>query len=102
MAPIWKSYFDEAKGIIFVIDVSNPQQISVASIQLKEVLAYKLPTLVVLNKSDILSVTSVNEMKYLLRLNQLFLVCESYMSVVETSCQDKTGFQDIFKWLRTF
>lgn len=102
MAPLWKSYYANASGIIFVIDSSNPHRAAAASLQLREVLSCKLPTIIILNKCDVLSATSINEMKYILQLNDLLLKCQQSVSIAEISCKDKTSFQEIFKWLRTF
>ncbi|CAK8683011.1 unnamed protein product [Clavelina lepadiformis] len=105
MVPIWKSYYKDARGFIFIIDASNSYQISCASIQLQKVLdspdTEGKPVLVVFNKTDIPTKSNLNEMKYLSQLDEISRNSSQVISVVETSCREKNRFSDIIKWLQT-
>jgi len=103
LGPIWHSYYSEATRIMYVIDASNDHQISSASIQLMEVLRHNeaIPVLVILNKCDVPTKTSLIELKYLLRLEKLIESAQQTVSTVELSCKERNGITDVFKWLRT-
>lgn len=103
MVPIWKSYFDVANAIVFVIDASNPQKISSASVQLKEVIGsvQKMPILVLLNKTDISTKTGIIELKYLLNLNDIIKNLQQVCTVMEISCKNGKDLDAVIKWFLT-
>lgn len=54
MLPMWPSYYDEARSVVFVVDTAQPFGIAAATVELFDVLSHpKLagkPCLLVLNK----------------------------------------------------
>ena len=105
MAPIWKSYFADANAIVFVIDASNPYQISSASIELKKIVkssnTQQLPILVLLNKTDIPTKISINELKYLFQLSSIIENSNQEFTLMELSCKNISNLNDIMKWFLT-
>ena len=101
MVPIWKSYYQDANAIIFVVDSSNPLQISSACVLLHQVLSStpSIPLLVLFNKIDIPSKTTVNEFKYLLQLNLIIKNSSQPIAVLDISCKDKTAINDVSQWI---
>ncbi|XP_002120312.2 ADP-ribosylation factor-like protein 16 [Ciona intestinalis] len=103
MAPIWGSYYSQSDGFIFVVDASNTQQISSGYAFLKDVTSdtqnINVPILVLFNKIDIPTMTNVNEYRELMQLEQ-FMNTVSSLSYLDTSCKDKSGIDDVCKWLR--
>ena len=105
MAPIWKNYFDEAHAVIFLIDVSNNIQVSASTILLYDVLGSdnlaKMPVLLLLNKADLSSSLTIQELKFILRLPDLKRLASQSIKVVECSLKSGMGMQDIREWLQS-
>ncbi|XP_054716103.1 ADP-ribosylation factor-like protein 16 [Uloborus diversus] len=106
MAAIWPMHFDGCKGIMFVIDAVNLQQISCACILLYEALKHdslqNSKFLIILNKTDINSTLELSEVKYLLRLDDILLHAKQEINVIESSCLTGKGISEIKNWLSTF
>ena len=104
MAPIWKNYFDETHAVVFVIDVSNNIQVSASTILFYDVLGSEslsgVPVLLLLNKTDLNSTLTLQEMKFILRLNDLKKHISQNLKVVESSLKSGTGMQAIKEWLQ--
>ncbi|XP_015906645.1 ADP-ribosylation factor-like protein 16 [Parasteatoda tepidariorum] len=106
MAAIWPMHYNGCKGVLFLVDSSNLQQISCATILLLE--ALKHPSLqnarflIILNKTDITVSTTISEMKYLLRLDDICLHAKQNIEVIESSCLTGKGLKDIKQWLQEF
>jgi len=115
MGPIWKSYYAAAKGLVYVVDSSNTQQISSAVVQLLNALKQlseilgsrndsrrksKFPLLIVFTKSDVpsLNVTQLKSMFQLNYIENTFGPCVQ-IDCVEVSCLDKEGIDDVRDWL---
>lgn len=102
MAPLWKGSYKDAKRLIFIIDISNPSQVSATTSLLHEVIRSKdlqnTPILLVLNKIDNYCTISLFEMKYLIGLEDI-LQARSEITVLEASIKYETGIADILEWL---
>lgn len=113
MGPIWKSYYGAAKGVVYVVDSSSPQQISSAVVQLLNALKHlsqilgnsnrktKFPVLVVFSKSDVPRLKNISQLKSMFQLNYIeetFADCVQ-IDCIELSCLDKESVDDVKDWL---
>ncbi|NXE39636.1 ARL16 protein, partial [Ptilorrhoa leucosticta] len=105
MGPIWPSYYSECSALLFVVDASNPTQISSSCIQLLSVLSAvplaSVPVLVLFNKIDLPCYMSLVEMKSLFRMQDIVSCATQPITMLETSARDGTGLADVLQWLRT-
>ena len=103
MIPIWKSYFKDAKAIIFVIDASNPSKISSASIELRQILSAEgtqaTPLLILFNKTDIPSKTCINEIKYMSHIDHIIKHANQPIICFDVSCKEKVGLSNVIEWI---
>ncbi|KAM4691249.1 ADP-ribosylation factor-like protein 16 [Rhinophrynus dorsalis] len=106
MGPIWPSYYNGCKTVLFVVDAANPSQVSASCIQLLSVLsAPELATasvLILFNKIDLPCCMSLVEMKSLFRMDEIITCAKQPITVIETSALTGTGLQDILQWLHSF
>ncbi|NXD55291.1 ARL16 protein, partial [Corvus moneduloides] len=105
MGPIWPSYYSECSALLFVVDASNPTQVSSSCIQLLSVLSAaplaSVPVLVLFNKIDLPCYMSLVEMKSLFRMEDIVSCATQPITMLETSAHDGTGLADVLQWLRT-
>ncbi|NXD93470.1 ARL16 protein, partial [Chaetorhynchus papuensis] len=105
MGPIWPSYYSECSALLFVVDASNPTQVSSSCIQLLSVLSAaplaSVPVLVLFNKIDLPCYMSLVEMKSLFRMQDIVSCATQPITMLETSARDGTGLADVLQWLRT-
>ncbi|NXP35587.1 ARL16 protein, partial [Leiothrix lutea] len=105
MGPIWPSYYSECSALLFVVDASNPTQVSSSCIQLLSVLSAEplasVPVLVLFNKIDLPCYMSLVEMKSLFRMQDVVSCATQPITMLETSARDGTGLADVLQWLRT-
>ncbi|NWR82286.1 ARL16 protein, partial [Furnarius figulus] len=104
MGPIWPSYYSECSALLFVVDASNPTQVSSSCIQLLSVLSAEplasVPVLVLFNKIDLPCYMSLMEMKSLFRMQDIVSCAVQPITILETSARDGTGLVDVLQWLR--
>ncbi|NWR35836.1 ARL16 protein, partial [Tachuris rubrigastra] len=104
MGPIWPSYYSECSTLLFVVDASNPTQVSSSCIQLLSVLSAaplaSVPVLVLFNKIDLPCYMSLVEMKSLFRMQDIVACATQPITMLETSARDGTGLADVLQWLR--
>ncbi|XP_064532376.1 ADP-ribosylation factor-like protein 16 isoform X1 [Pseudopipra pipra] len=88
----------------FVVDASNPTQVSSSCIQLLSVLSAaplaSVPVLVLFNKIDLPCYMSLLEMKSLFRMQDIVSCATQPITMLETSARDGTGLADVLQWLR--
>ncbi|RMB95195.1 hypothetical protein DUI87_28182 [Hirundo rustica rustica] len=105
MGPIWHSYYSECSALLFVVDASNPTQVSSSCIQLLSVLSAEplasVPVLVLFNKIDLPCYMSLVEMKSLFRMQDIVSCASQPITMLETSARDGTGLAAVLQWLRT-
>ncbi|XP_054149089.1 ADP-ribosylation factor-like protein 16 isoform X2 [Melozone crissalis] len=105
MGPIWPSYYSECSALLFVVDASNPTQLSSSCIQLLSVLSAaplsSVPVLVLFNKIDLPCYMSLVEMKSLLRMQDMVACATQPITMLETSARDGTGLAEVLQWLRS-
>ena len=112
MGPIWKSYYGSAKGLVYIVDSSNAQQISSSVVQLINTLKQfseqythnndrQMPLLLVFNKSDIPTHTNISQLKSLYQFNliqDMFTSCVQ-IDCIELSCLNKEEVIEVGDWL---
>ncbi|XP_028912599.1 ADP-ribosylation factor-like protein 16 isoform X2 [Ornithorhynchus anatinus] len=104
MAPIWPSYYGSARAVMFVIDASDPTQLSSSCAQLLSVLSAEqlatAPVLVLFNKIDLPSYMTPEEMEGLLRLPDIIATAGRPVATARVSARDGTGLTQVLRWLR--
>ncbi|XP_012590216.1 PREDICTED: ADP-ribosylation factor-like protein 16 [Condylura cristata] len=105
MGPIWPSYYGDCRSVLFVVDASNPAQLSASSAQLLGLLAAErlagASVLILFNKiSDLPCYMTVEEMKSLLRLPDIVAHASQNISTAEISARDGTGLSGVLHWLQ--
>ncbi|XP_059587896.1 ADP-ribosylation factor-like protein 16 isoform X3 [Alligator mississippiensis] len=105
MGPIWASYYGDCRAVLFVIDASNPTQISSSCVQLLSLLSAEqlaaVPVLIVFNKIDLPCYMSLLEMKSLFRIQDMVSCATQPITVVETSARDGTGLPEVLQWFQS-
>uniref|UniRef100_A0A8C9NAQ8 ADP-ribosylation factor-like protein 16 n=1 Tax=Serinus canaria TaxID=9135 RepID=A0A8C9NAQ8_SERCA len=100
----------DVRGILwhrenFVVDASNPTQVSSSCIQLLSVLSAaplaSVPVLVLFNKIDLPCYMSLVEMKSLFRMQDIVSCATQPITMLETSARDGTGLAEVLQWLRS-
>lgn len=103
MAPLWKNYYGDADAVVYVIDKSNQFQVSASCILLLTMLSNEKlsgkPVLIAFNKSDLPCGLSMSKLKNIYRTNDLIANAKQTITVVESSCIRKSGFDDIINWI---
>ncbi|KAJ1128795.1 hypothetical protein NDU88_007170 [Pleurodeles waltl] len=89
MGPIWPSYYADCSSVMFVIDASNPTQVSASCVQLLSVLSAEplltASVLILFNKIDLPCYMSIVEMKSLFRMNNIIACAKQPVTVLETT-----------------
>ncbi|KAL4239536.1 ADP-ribosylation factor-like protein 16 [Mactra antiquata] len=103
MGPIWKNYFKDIIGLMYVVDISNRLQVAAACIQLLTVLSANnlpvVPVLLVFNKTDVPDKFTKSEIESLFRLSEIVKHCGRQVEQVDVSACTGQGVGDILKWL---
>ncbi|KAG8507516.1 ADP-ribosylation factor-like protein 16 [Galemys pyrenaicus] len=104
MAPIWSSYYGNCQSLLFVVDASNPAQLSASCVQLLGLLAAEqlagASVLILFNKIDLPCYMSIEEMKSLLRLPDIVAHATQNISTAEISAREGTGLSGVLRWLQ--
>ena len=104
MAPIWQNYYKDCDALMFMVDLSNPLQVSAACIQLLDVLTHArlqaTPILLILNKTDVPSAMPRAELEQIIRLQDILDNAKQKVTVRETSAREGHGLHDIAKWIQ--
>ncbi|KAM4664576.1 ADP-ribosylation factor-like protein 16 [Discoglossus pictus] len=105
MGPIWSSYYQDCKFVLFVVDAANPSQVSSSCIQLLSMLSAPLlagaSVLVLFNKLDLPCCMSLVELKSLFRMDDIISCAKQPITLLETSARDGTGLHDVMQWLHS-
>lgn len=103
MTSLWPSYFPEARGVVYVLDLSQPLGISGAIMELFDVLSHPgtagKPFALVLNKGDAPYRLRQPEVEALLRLPDLQASMGPRLHVMETSATTGSGVDALLAWL---
>uniref|UniRef100_A0A8C5QS15 ARF like GTPase 16 n=1 Tax=Leptobrachium leishanense TaxID=445787 RepID=A0A8C5QS15_9ANUR len=105
MGPIWSSYYKDCRSVLFVVDASNPFQVSASCIQLLMVLSSPflaaVSVLILFNKMDLAGSMSLVEIKSLFRMDDITSCAKQPISLLEVSAYDGTGLQEVLRWLQS-
>ncbi|KAJ8037962.1 ADP-ribosylation factor-like protein 16 [Holothuria leucospilota] len=103
MAPIWPTYLSDSSILIFMVDSSNPAQVSASTILLLTTLASEhlqnASVLVLLNKIDLSSSIQLSELKYIMQLEELLQNSKQNITVLECSVKEGTGLKEVIRWI---
>jgi len=98
--PLWRHYFKQTQGIIFVVDSTDEARMTTAQAELSQMLDDKLlrntTLLVVANKQDLPNAMSTDDVAAKLGLNKLQ---HHRWTVKPTSAVDGTGIAEAMDWL---
>ncbi|XP_037349509.1 ADP-ribosylation factor-like protein 16 [Talpa occidentalis] len=104
MGPIWPSYYGNCHRLLFMVDASNPAQLSASCAQLLGLLAAEqlagASVLILFNKTDLPCYMTVEEMKSLLRLPDIIAHATQNISTAEISAREGTGLAGVLRWLQ--
>ncbi|XP_040294641.1 ADP-ribosylation factor-like protein 16 [Bufo bufo] len=105
MVPIWPSYYEDCRTVVFIVDAANPYQVSASCIQLLSMLSAPalstVSVLLVFNKTDLPCCMLLAEMKSLFRLDDIIACAKQPITVMETSALEGTGLQEVLQWLHS-
>lgn len=104
MSPIWSSYYGNCHSLLFMMDASNPTQLSASCMQLLGLLSAeelaKASVLILFNKIDLPCYMTVEEIKSLMRLPDIIACAKQNITTVEISARNGTGLATVLLWLR--
>ncbi|KAM9209825.1 LOW QUALITY PROTEIN: ADP-ribosylation factor-like protein 16 [Dugong dugon] len=104
MSPIWPSYYGNCHALLFVLDASDPTQLSASCVKLLGLLSAEqlaeASVLILFNKTDLPCYMSVEEMKSLMRLPDVVACAKQNITTAEISARVGTGLAGVLRWLR--
>ncbi|KAM7232504.1 hypothetical protein CapIbe_017265 [Capra ibex] len=104
MGPIWSSYYGNCHSLLFMVDASNPTQLSASCVQLLGLLSAEelanASVLILFNKIDLPCYMTIEEMKSLIRLPDLIACAKQNITTLEISAWKGTGLSDVLRWLQ--
>ncbi|XP_055264317.1 ADP-ribosylation factor-like protein 16 isoform X3 [Moschus berezovskii] len=104
MGPIWSSYYGNCRSLLFVVDASNPTQLSASCVQLLGLLSAEelagASVLILFNKTDLPCYMTTEEIKSLIRLPDLIACAKQNITTIEISARKGTGLSDVLRWLQ--
>ncbi|XP_054564844.1 ADP-ribosylation factor-like protein 16 isoform X2 [Eptesicus fuscus] len=104
MGPIWSSYYGDCRSLLFMVDASNPTQLSASCAQLLGLLAAEplaeAQVLILFNKTDLSCYMTVEEMKSLIRLPDIVACATQTITVADISARTGTGLTEVLRWLQ--
>nr|XP_012308156.1 ADP-ribosylation factor-like protein 16 [Aotus nancymaae] len=104
MGPIWSSYYGNCRSLLFMIDASNPTQLSASCVQLLGLLSAEqlaeASVLILFNKIDLPCYMSTEEMKSLIRLPDIIACAKQDITTAEISARKGIGLAGVLDWLQ--
>ncbi|XP_049716864.1 ADP-ribosylation factor-like protein 16 [Elephas maximus indicus] len=104
MSPIWPSYYGNCHALLFVLDASDPTQLSVSCSQLLGLLSAEqlaeASVLILFNKIGLPCYVSVEELKSLMRLPDIIACAKQNITTAEISARKGTGLAGVLRWLQ--
>ena len=102
MVQLWPQYYKDAAMLLYVVDVSQTTQIAGAAVELFHTLGdhamCDTPTLLLLNKTDLPSGFSREQLDQLLRLPDLQQM-HPQVTVLEGSATTGVGLDEMLSWI---
>lgn len=104
MGPIWSSYYGNCRCLLFMMDASNPTQLSASCVQLLGLLSAEplaeASVLILFNKTDLPCYMTTEEMKSLIRLPDIIACAKQSITMAEISAWKGTGLAGVLRWLQ--
>ncbi|XP_004861001.1 ADP-ribosylation factor-like protein 16 isoform X2 [Heterocephalus glaber] len=104
MGPIWSSYYGNCHSLLFMMDASNPTQLSASCVQLLGLLSAeqlaKASVLILFNKIDLPCYMTMEEIQSLLRLPDIVACAKQNITIAEISARKGTGLAGVLHWLQ--
>lgn len=104
MCPIWHSYLKDLSALIFMIDLSNPLQLSASCIQFLTVISStaieNTPILLVLNKVDQPTAFTKYEVESLIRMDDIRENTTLQIKILEISAFNGKGLTEVIDWIQ--
>ncbi|XP_042525923.1 ADP-ribosylation factor-like protein 16 isoform X2 [Dipodomys spectabilis] len=95
MSPIWSSYYGTCRSLMFMIDASNPTQLSASCMHLLGLLSAEQ-----LSEVDQPCYMSLEEIKSLIRLPDIIACAKQNITTAEISAKKGTGLTGVLHWLQ--
>uniref|UniRef100_H0XPD9 ARF like GTPase 16 n=1 Tax=Otolemur garnettii TaxID=30611 RepID=H0XPD9_OTOGA len=104
MGPIWSSYYGNCHSLLFMIDVSNPTQLSASCMHLLSLLSAEqleeASVMILFNKIDLPCYMTIEEIKSLMRLPDIIACAKQNITMAEISARKGTGLAAVLRWLQ--
>uniref|UniRef100_A0A8C9Q3M4 ADP ribosylation factor like GTPase 16 n=1 Tax=Spermophilus dauricus TaxID=99837 RepID=A0A8C9Q3M4_SPEDA len=104
MGPIWSSYYGNCHSLLFMMDASNPTQLSASCVQLLGLLSSEqlaeASVLILFNKIDLPCYMTIEEIKSLIRLPDITACAKQNITTLEISARKGTGLAKVLHWLQ--
>uniref|UniRef100_A0A8C5KVW6 ADP-ribosylation factor-like 16 n=1 Tax=Jaculus jaculus TaxID=51337 RepID=A0A8C5KVW6_JACJA len=104
MSPIWSSYYGDCHSLLFMMDASNPTQLSASCVQLLGLLSAEqlaeASVLILFNKIDLPCYMTMEEIKSLIRLTDIIACAKQNITTAEISARKGTGVAGVLHWLQ--
>ncbi|KAM5150747.1 ADP-ribosylation factor-like protein 16 isoform 2-T3 [Callospermophilus lateralis] len=104
MGPIWSSYYGNCHSLLFMMDASNPTQLSASCVQLLGLLSSEqlaeASVLILFNKIDLPCYMTIEEIKSLIRLPDIIACAKQNITTLEISARKGTGLAKVLHWLQ--
>ncbi|EHH58421.1 hypothetical protein EGM_08272 [Macaca fascicularis] len=104
MGPIWSSYYGNCRSLLFMMDASDPTQLSASCVQLLGLLSSEqlaeASVLILFNKIDLPCYMAMEEMKSLIRLPDIIACAKQDITTAEISAREGTGLAEVLAWLQ--
>ncbi|XP_031207343.1 ADP-ribosylation factor-like protein 16 isoform X1 [Mastomys coucha] len=104
MSPIWSSYYGNCHSLLYMMDASNPTQLSASCMQLLGLLSAeelaKASVLILFNKIDLPCYMTMEEIKSLIRLPDIIARAKQNITTVEISASTGAGLATVLLWLQ--
>ncbi|XP_005407320.1 PREDICTED: ADP-ribosylation factor-like protein 16 [Chinchilla lanigera] len=104
MGPIWSSYCGNCHSLVFMMDASNPTQLSASCVQLLGLLSAEqlanTSVLILFNKIDLPCYMTTEEIQSLIRLPDIIACAKQNITIAEISAYKGTGLARVLRWLQ--
>ncbi|XP_063098063.1 ADP-ribosylation factor-like protein 16 isoform X4 [Cavia porcellus] len=104
MGPIWSSYCGNCHSLLFMMDASNPTQLSASCVQLLGLLSAQqlsyASVLILFNKIDLPCYMTMEEIRSLIRLPDIIACAKQNITIAEISAHKGTGLTEVLCWLQ--
>jgi ADP-ribosylation factor protein 1 len=102
--PLWRHYYQNTQGVVFVVDSNDRERVDLAAEELGMMLSddhlgRDVCLLVVANKQDLPNCMSVNDVTHMLGLHHMASLQDRKWHVQATCATTGQGLEEGFEWL---